>query len=416
MWITNIHFPATCKKLGITLHPGGGWMSSLAMELIRMDGVTLAVGTVYEGNEFQEYSEGGINYYLLPKSKANTQYDKTLEVQWARIVDEFHPNIVHIHGTEFAHGLAFINSCPKQRVVVSIQGLVSVYSEYYYAGIKTLDIVRHITYNDIRRLDTIFRGKRKFRKRGELEHDYIRKSNHIIGRTTWDYAHTTKVNPNVEYHFCNEVLRKSFYDSPKWSINHKVDHTIFLSQAGYPIKGFHQVLKAIAIVQDHFPNTKIRVAGVDITKNTTWREKMRISGYGAYLGTLINKLKIKDVVTFTGTLSEEQMVEEYKNAHVFICPSSIENSPNSLGEAQIIGTPCIASFVGGIPDMVKDGESGLLYRFDDYTILAFQILRIFNDENLALTLSINGQVVATKRHNRDIIKSRMLEIYSKIIQ
>jgi glycosyltransferase involved in cell wall biosynthesis len=176
------------------------------------------------------------------------------------------------------------------------------------------------------------------------------------------------------------------------------------------------VLKALSLVRGYYPQVQLRIAGSDVTQSKTWVDKLRISGYGSYLRSLIRKLKLNDHVKFIGTLSEERMVEEYRNAHVFICPSSIENSPNSLGEAQIIGTPCVASFVGGVPDMIKDGETGLLYRFEEYAMLANNILRIFRDNSLAADLSEKCMKAAELRHDRDAIKSQIIEIYTQIIK
>jgi glycosyltransferase involved in cell wall biosynthesis len=416
LWITNIQFPATCQKLGIPPHAGGGWMYSLAMELIKQEGIILSIGTVYDGKSFQKYVINSIVYYLVPKSKPNTQYDKTLEAHWLRITEQFNPDIIHIHGTEYAHGLACIRACPNRRFVISIQGLVSVYSEYYFAGINPMEIARHITVNDLKMRNTIFHGKKRYAKRGNLESDAIRSTRNIIGRTSWDYAHIKKINPDAEYHLCNEVLRKSFYNSTKWCKDQKTNYSIFLSQGEYPIKGLHQVLKALSLVRGYYPQVQLRIAGSDVTQSKTWVDKLRISGYGSYLRSLIRKLKLNDHVKFIGTLSEERMVEEYRNAHVFICPSSIENSPNSLGEAQIIGTPCVASFVGGVPDMIKDGETGLLYRFEEYAMLANNILRIFRDNSLAADLSEKCMKAAELRHDRDAIKSQIIEIYTQIIK
>ena len=55
------------------------------------------------------------------------------------------------------------------------------------------------------------------------------------------------------------------------------------------------------------------------------------------------------------------MRQAYLEADVFLLPSQSENSPNSLGEAMLLGLPCVASNAGGIPDMLADGQEGLLY-------------------------------------------------------
>lgn len=413
LWITNIQFPYTCKKLGTEPEVGGGWMYSLASELVKERGITIAIATTYNGPAQQKFQDSGIHYYLLPRAKPNTRYDRSLEDYWAMIIKEFIPDIVHIHGTEYAHGLACINACPGHRYIISIQGLISVIKDFNYSGINHWSLLRHTTLNDIKRGDTVIQAGRKLSKRGLYETEYIRRCKHIIGRTSWDYSHTKVLNHNLEYHFCNEVLRNRFYGSQNWSIENKASYSVFISKGYLPRHGLHQILRALAIVKDFFPNVQLRIAGIDVTGGNRWVEK--ISTYGSYIRTLLKKLKLSDHVNFLGSISEDEMVNELRTAHVFISASAIDNSPNSLGEAQMIGTPCISSFVGGVPDMVRDGESGLLYRFDDYVMLAFKIISIFKDNSLALLLSKNGQKAAAERHDRDQIRARMLEIYSSLL-
>ena len=120
-------------------------------------------------------------------------------------------------------------------------------------------------------------------------------------------------------------------------------------------------------------------------------------------------------ISFLGPLNEEKMVESYLKSNIFICPSSIENSPNSLGEAQILGVPCIASYVGGVPDMIEDNKTGMLYRFEDYKILAAKIREIFlMKKNKLKELSNNEAEIARKRHDLDVNTRRLIEIYNAI--
>lgn len=414
LWITNTIFPAPSKELGLPIPVLGGWMYGMAMQLAATPNINLAVATTYNGPKIKFLKIDGVNYYLLP-SKQTTSYQKKLEPFWKIVCSEFKPDIIHIHGTEFTHGLVCMHSCPSFDYVVSIQGMVGVYSRYYYANISIYNIIKHITFRDVIRFDTIFQGKIKFKNRGIYEEEYLKKACHVIGRTTWDYAHTKAINSNLNYHFCNESLRDSFYTTAKWDITKKKTYTLFLSQAGYPIKGLHQVIKAIARLKDIFPKINVRIAGTNIISQIDLLEIIKISGYGSYINHLVNRYNLKENVHFIGTLNEEQMITEYQNAHIFICPSSIENSPNSIGEAQLIGLPCIASYVGGIPDMIENGKHGLLYRFEEDEILTEHIRNIFINDILALKLSTNGIRVAEERHNRQTNLNNTLEIYHKII-
>ena len=107
------------------------------------------------------------------------------------------------------------------------------------------------------------------------------------------------------------------------------------------------------------------------------------------------------------------MVAELKRCNVFICPSSIENSPNSLGEAQLTGVPCIASYAGGIPDFAAGGAA-LLYRFEETEMLAAHVCSVFRDPELAEKLSAAAAKAAAERHNRDTICEEMMRIYREI--
>ena len=131
-------------------------------------------------------------------------------------------------------------------------------------------------------------------------------------------------------------------------------------------------MEALPLVLKCFPDTKVYVAGADI-HNQPW---YRIGTYANYIKHLILKWNLNDVVKFVGNLNEEQMSQQYLKSNLFICCSAIENSPNSLGEAQVLGVPHLASFVGGIPEIVNY-NSNVLYRFEETEMLAKKICDIF---------------------------------------
>ena len=107
-------------------------MSSSLDKLKAKTDFNLAVATVYSGKELVVQKIDGVTYYLVPLSgKSISKYNKSLESAWKLVKAEFKPDVIHIHGTEFPHGLAWIRSCGADRCVISIQGLVSVISRYY---------------------------------------------------------------------------------------------------------------------------------------------------------------------------------------------------------------------------------------------------------------------------------------------
>ena len=411
LWITNILFPEAEQLLTGSgeLKASGGWMLGAANALQQCKDVKLIVASVSPKVETLTKLEGKqITYFILPMGKGNLRYNDEYCTYWVQVKDAIKPDVVHIHGTEYSHGLAYMKACGSENVVISIQGLTSAYYYYYYYGMTKKDIYMNLTFRDIIR-GSILKGQRQFKQRAAYEIEMIKEAKHIIGRTSWDRARTWAINPCAEYHFCNETLRPEFYDGSKWNYNKCNKHTIFLSQAGYPIKGLHQVLKAMPIILRHYPDASIRVAGGDITKCSTLSEKLRLSGYGRYIKRLIKKNALDGKVTFTGNLNGAQMKQEYLNANVFVCPSTIENSPNSLGEAQILGTPCVASYVGGVMDMMK-GDEEHLYRFEEVEMLAAKVCGVFADAEK----QVDMRAVALRRHDGNSNSDNLLLIYKNI--
>jgi glycosyltransferase involved in cell wall biosynthesis len=405
LWITNTLFPDICKELNIQTPVVGGWMFSGAQALLEANNhIELAVAALYDGDILKEVTINEITYFLVPNSNSTT-----LKNYWKDVNSSFAPDVVHIHGTEYPHGLAYSNACGNSNVVVSIQGLVSIYERYYYGGIKEKELLRNTTLRDYLRLDTIFIQRQKMAMRGSLEKVMIQSVDHVIGRTSWDKAQCWAVNSHANYHFCNETLRNEFYQH-SWDINNCEKHSIFLSQAHYPIKGLQQVIKALPIILRDFPDTKVYVAGNNFVTKSGWR----LNGFAKYINALMQANGVADKVRFTGVLSEEEMSKKYLSSHVFVCPSSIENSPNSIGEAQLLGVPCVASYVGGIADMITDGETGLLYRFEEVEMLAASVCEIFSEESLAFKLSENAKRAAAIRHDK-LINSKCLNAIYEVI-
>jgi glycosyltransferase involved in cell wall biosynthesis len=179
------------------------------------------------------------------------------------------------------------------------------------------------------------------------------------------------------------------------------------------LKGAHQLVKALPMVLDKFPNTKLNVVGIDVL-SSNWKVRLRYTGYHLYLRRLIKKLKLENNINFTGALTEIQMRDAFLSSHLFVLPSAIENSPNSLCEAQILGMPCIASFVGGAQNLVENGTTGFLYRFEEIEMLGHYIIHVFNS-NACDFISSNAREVALKRHNSVENAKNTLEIYEIII-
>ncbi len=413
LWIVNTIFPYPAKQIGQVKNVFGGWLNGLANELIKEENIDLAIATVYNGKTIKIFNDGKIMYYLIPGAPA-MKYNKILEKYWRIINNEFVPDLVHIHGTEFAHGLAFRKACPEVKIVTSIQGLVSICEKVYYGNIKIKEILKNITFRDILKHDTIFQAKKKFENRGKNEIKLIKGSNAIIGRTTWDYANTKALNLDEKYYIGNEILRSNFYDK-EWKIENVEKHTIFCSQANYPIKGLHYMLEALYILKQIYSDVKLYIAGNNILDTTTLSKKIKKNGYAKYIKTLIKKYELDNNIIFTGLLDENQMIEKLLKTNVFVLPSAIENSSNSLGEAMLLGMPCVASNTGGTMDILEHKKEGLLYPYTEPTILAEYISRYFKESKLCEEYGKNARITALQRHNPEKNVKEVIKIYKKVL-
>jgi glycosyltransferase involved in cell wall biosynthesis len=172
------------------------------------------------------------------------------------------------------------------------------------------------------------------------------------------------------------------------------------------------MIEALPLIIRHFPSVKVYVAGNDFITNRRWK----LSGYGKYISSQIHKFRLRDKIIFTGNLSEKDMCERYLKSHVFVCPSSIENSSNSVGEAQLLGVPCVASYVGGMSDLISQRKTGILYRFEEIQMLANGVCEIFYNDTMATELSKRGKEEAFFRHNSKINAQQLCSIYESILR
>lgn len=413
--MTNIPLPEASILMGENIIPFGGWLVNASEALANIDGVKLGIAfpkqTIDKPSKFHGKK---IEYFAFPPISNRIQSIED-NSNLNEIVEQFQPDLIHIFGTEFIHTLSMVNIGIKKNVkqVISIQGLVSVIAKHYMAGVPRR-LENRYTFRDFIKQDNVRQQRNKFVQRGKYEIEALQKVKHVIGRTTWDRACTSQINPNIQYHQCNETLRNTFY-SHQWDINHCEKYSIFLSQGSYPIKGLHFMIEAMPLILRNYPNAKLFVGGIDITKSDNLRDKLKISSYGKYIKDLIKKNNLHSKVNFMGVLDEKQMCNRYLDSHIFVCPSSIENSPNSLGEAMILGVPSVAADVGGIADMLKHQEEGYLYQGDAPYMLAHYVNEVFSNDDLALRLSRKSRERALFIHNKNENNKKLYSIYQNIL-
>ena len=276
LWVINIPLPEASLLLNEKPSPFGGWLINTSRFLTEQVGLELNIAFPKENiNTIVELNGEKIKYFAFPKIKSNEIHSLNTMTNLKSILDEVGPDLVHIFGTEFEHTLTMINECNKKgtKFVLSIQGLVSVIAKHYMANLP-MNIQKRYTFRDFIQQDNLIQQQKKFAKRGLAEVQAIEKAKHIIGRTTWDQACISQINPEAYYHFCNETLREEFYKH-EWSIETCDRHTIFVSQGSYPIKGLHYILEAMSLLLKKFPDTLLYVAGPNILKSDSIKDMLK---------------------------------------------------------------------------------------------------------------------------------------------
>ncbi len=372
-------------------------------------------GALGKGGKLRLEDSGAFCYAFAENLAAPEVYDERLEVRFREIIADFRPDMVHIFGTEFPHTLAMVRSFGRpERTLIGIQGLCFACAKAYMADLPK-EVIFRKTFRDWLKKDGILQQQEKFRIRGEREQEALKGVLHITGRTDFDREETGKINSVARYHFMNETMRAPFY-SGSWNRESCSPFRIFLSQGDYPLKGFHYVLKAMPEILARYPEACVYVAGNSVIENRTIKDKIKISSYGKYLLELIESLRLEGHVNILGRLSAEEMKQELLKSSLFICASSLENSPNSMGEAMLLGVPVVAARTGGIPSMVEDGKEGLLYEAGNVKELAGCVIKVWEEPKEAMQRAQAARKRAMDTHDGDKNFGRLLEIYREICQ
>lgn len=417
--------PLIAEKLHMETNVKEGWITGIVTRLIKEgknSGITLGIAFPADENlahfhDLYRFKDTPIECFGFQEDLTiPEQYQPEMERRMEEIINQFQPDVVHVFGTEYPHALAMARVFKKpQRLLVGIQGVISLCAKEYLADLPR-EVYESRTFRDVIRKDSILQQQEKFKKRGEMEIKTVRIAGNITGRTEFDKEFVKQTNEDARYYSMNETMRPCFYEG-SWSLENCRKHQIFFSQADYPLKGFHYLLQAMPRILQEFPDAQIKVAGNSILRRGGLKNKIKVSAYAKYLEKLMEENHLQDKVTFLGKLSAEEMKQQYLDSHVFVCASSLENSPNSVGEAMLLGTPVVAARVGGIPSMITDRKEGLLYTGGNVEEMAENIIQLWKDESMlpvAGRLSKAAAARAKVTHDGEQNFKRLKEIYQDI--
>ena len=409
LWYTN----TPCLYKQNNAYNGGGWLSSLQAMLIKREGIELGIAFALDGEE-EKVVQDKVTYYplrmprhgVVDKVKAFVCSADTLvaderkrfplyEEVLRRPLENFKPDVIMVFGSEMPFGLvAGITDIP---VILHIQGILNPYLNAYLPPFVSWKEYKSIGDGWKDRLH-----KKIERKMWQVscarESEICKRVKNFFGRTDWDNRVTQMMHPGANYLYASEVLRPVFYQPTERTLPDKLTIVTTISSPLY--KGYDLVLKTAQMLREKEVDFDWKCYG-NINPSVVERQ----------LG-----IKHEDVnVNLCGVASAEQLRDAISSATVYVHTSYIDNSPNSLCEAQILGCTPIATYVGGVPSLIKNGETGYLVPANDPYQLAFLLKELYLNPEKNLAIGKAAKKVVEERHNPDKIVDKLLNDLKSLI-
>ena len=410
LWIVNIVMPELAEQLGIPIAASGSWLIDIADGISTGDN-QIAIACVY-GNKYEKKEHNNKTYYLLPGNGKNLLfYTKKYEKIWKKIVEDFRPDVIHIHGTEYSQGLACMRAVNNVPYIISIQGMLNRIKDVDLGEIPLHHFIFGRSISQWMHLNGEIEMHLLNKKNAKYEKEMFERASAINGVSTWDTSIARSFNQSLKVYKLDYNLRDSYYHSRKWSIEGAKNYSIFTNPGSMPLKGLHILIKAAALLVEKYPQLEIRVPGMAGENGN-----VKVTGaYSNYLHKLIKELNMENHIVFLGKQSEQQMVENTLAARVTVIPSAIEGASLILHEAMFLGAPCIATFRGGMADFVSDKVDGFLYDFSEFTYLSERLEQVFLGDDLCEFLSKNAIKKASIAHERKRNVDSYIDMYKEII-
>jgi glycosyltransferase involved in cell wall biosynthesis len=415
LWFTNI--PVIVDDNLKLTNKSGFWMTSLA-KVLKDDNVELHIAFYARDIEIIS-SNKNIHYHpmrymnrnkIILKNLLNIGFFEDDDIpNYLNIIAEVKPDIIHIHGSENPF-ICLIPSVSNIPIVLSIQGLMkTVWRRLYQTIPSKYFILSHRRY--IHLLITLFTfnifktNMHPVKKQALRERKYLEHLKFIIGRTDWDRRSSAVLAPNATYYHCDEIMRNEFAENSWATPSETSIFTIISIASGASYKGFDLICETIAELQKLHLNIVWKVVGISANSPIVSIVKKKLGKNYPERG-----------LELLGFLHTNEMIYHMKSSHVYVMPSNIENGCNALSEAMLLGMPCISNLAGGTGTTIINGETGILLQSDDPVALAGAIIEVVNNAEMARKMASNARKVALARHDPMLIKNRILEIYSDILQ
>ncbi|MBK8683456.1 MAG: glycosyltransferase [Bacteroidetes bacterium] len=400
LWFINTPSLAA-SELGIKVF-SGGWLSALDTAL--QDRVELHVAFHFP-KRINVIKKGRTMYYPLTLKNDRIrllfnnyfglnikQNISSLEKKYSDLIKDINPDIIHIHGTENTFGFVF--NVTKIPVVLTIQGFVSAV------------VAKSLLYNNWKYSKDLAVKIRRYKYLSMLEMNTIRNAKYIISKSNWSDLVINSLNMDATLFHQNNILKKEFYLNiwqPKKA--HLGEWVITTVLGESVIKGLDIIFKTLMLLKDLSIKIRWQIIGID--------SESKLLKYFSY------KSKYKEIhrcIELKGKLGVNELINCLMNTDIYVMTSRIENSPNNLSEALLMGIPCISTNVGGVSSYIEEDVTGIMVPDGDQFAIAGAIVKYINNYEWAIKLGATARKKSLERHRVDYLADIQLEIYNDILK
>lgn len=397
---------------------GGGWIDSLLTLLEQHDKIDLAVAFFHE--KFQDKAcINDVIYYPIYKASRRKNPFKTLigdwqgkiekenvNDEWIKVISDFKPDVIQVFGTEGPFsGIQRHTNIP---VLVHLQGLLNPYMYTYYPINQSkwnFLFNRSYLIQNLLGKGPSFTAKR-IRNKAKREFENFQSLKYVSGRTDWDKKVSEIFNTDISYFHIDEVLRPVFYEERPASKRYSENDTIQLVSTISPTiyKGMDVILKTAELLcQQADLRFNWKIIGLNA-------DNPFVRHFEKSLGIKHSNVNIE----FVGIKKAEDFIEELLFSNLYIHPSYIDNSPNSVCEAQILGLPVIACNVGGLSTIVENYKTGFLVPSNGIFELVHLVESYKENPELYKKIGIKAREKALHRHDRQRVLESLVKVYKKL--
>ena len=363
------------------------WVVTLAGLLAGHPGIALTV-LGWRGGQaalVEEFDHDGIHFIYLRSPPA--RLDLLLLYQWhiRRLAGYLREHcaeydLLHLHGSELQFEAAVAGLAVP--CLLSVQGLVSECVKVLPGGWSWRRVLWSLA--------------------GYYERTYLPRLHHFSCRTHWDAAHIARLSPGSRIYHNWEAIRPPFFAAGARPRPAPAGRPKLLFMGGSQVmKGYQETLAAFDIIRQT-TDMQLVVAGCT---------------YPNEVADALRRYPLPHIrpgdIDYRGYQTAEQLAQLCTEAECLLHPSYIDNSPNSVCEAQVAGLPVVATNVGGVSSLIEDGETGLFAALDP-AHLAAQVLRLHRQPALRQRLARQAQAVAGPRHDPATVLARTVEIYRAV--